>query len=45
MEHDVDAVDRARRQRATRSSAGAQEMSVDIVDVDGGQLAHRQVTE
>jgi hypothetical protein len=45
MQHHMYPMNGARRQRATLSSAGAQQMSIDIVDVDGGQLAHCQVTE
>jgi hypothetical protein len=41
MQHDVHPMHPAGRQRATAGSAGAQQVPVDVVDVDGGQLVHR----
>jgi hypothetical protein len=35
----------ARRQRAAPGSAGAQEVPVDVVDVEGGQLVHREMAD
>jgi hypothetical protein len=45
MQHDVHPMHRPRRQRATVRSAGAQQVPVEVVDVDGGHVVHRQMTE
>ena len=45
MQHDVHPMNGARREWSTISTAGAQQVSVEVVDVDGGQLVHRQMAE
>jgi hypothetical protein len=45
MQHDVHTMHRPRRHRSAVGSASAQQMPVHVVDVDGGQLVHRQMTE
>jgi hypothetical protein len=45
MQHDVDPMHRASRQWPTLRTAGAQQTPIEVVDVDGGQLVHRQMPE
>jgi hypothetical protein len=45
VQYDVHPMNGARRQRATASSAGPQQMLVEVVNVDCGQLVNRHMTQ